>query len=460
MTVRTAKRRTPPPIIFFILGIILFVSVPRILPFVQSKMPASVSMPVPTRSIADRMSLGDRLLFPTPTPDQQKGADAFARGDYRAAIDHFQASLHQRRNDPETRIYLNNAVTGDQPSLRIAVSVPIGSNPNVAQEILRGVAQAQQEINQAGGIRGTKLQVQIANDDNKEDLAKQIAETLVNDSKILAVVGHNASNASLAAAPIYQQGDLVMVTPTSFANALSGFGDSIFRTVPTIQSMATPLAEYVVQQVGVKTIALCYDSQAPDNLSFKAEFSTAFSRLGGQVASVECDFAAPNFSPQTAINTVLNSPAQGLLLAPHIDRINRAIALAQVNQNQLPLFASPTLYTMQTLQEGGSSVRGMTLSVPWFPAEPFTSSARKLWGGTVNWRTANGYDATQAIITALQQDPTRIGIRNTLRSASFSASGATAEVQFLPTGDRVGQGVLVQVAKEGGSDRFVRVKEY
>ncbi len=458
MTTRTAQRRSPPPILFFVLGIILFVSLPRILPFVQSKLPSSVTIASSNSPISNRMSLGDRLLFPNPTPDQQKGAEAFARGDYRAAAEHFQTSLRMRRNDPETRIYLNNAAVGHRKSLPIAVSVPIGSNPNVAQEILRGVAQAQQEINQTGGIGGAKLKVQIANDDNSGDLAKQIAENLVEDSKILAVVGHNASNASLTAAPIYQQEKLVMVTPTSFANALSGFGDHIFRTVPTIQSMATPLAEYVIQQAGVKTIALCYDSQAPDNVSFKAGFAAAFSRLGGQITPVECDFAASNFAPQTAITEILDSPARGLLIAPHIDRINRAIALAQANQNQLPLFASPTLYTMQTLQEGGSSVQGMVLSVPWFPTEPFASNARNLWGGMVNWRTASSYDATWAIITALQQEPTRPGVQQALRNVRFSASGAANEVQFLPTGDRVGRGVLVHVTKEGGSDRFVRSK--
>ena len=88
------------------------------------------------------------------------------------------------------------------------------------------------------------------------------------DDKILAVVGHNASDASLAAASIYQQGKLVMVTPTSFANELSGFGDYIFRTVPHIRLVAARLAEYAVRIAQKPDIAVCYDSQAPDNVSF------------------------------------------------------------------------------------------------------------------------------------------------------------------------------------------------
>jgi branched-chain amino acid transport system substrate-binding protein len=51
-------------------------------------------------------------------------------------------------------IYLNNAIVNlnpNRPPRRIAVSVPIGSNVNVASEMLRGIAQAQNEINNKDG---------------------------------------------------------------------------------------------------------------------------------------------------------------------------------------------------------------------------------------------------------------------------------------------------------------------
>jgi branched-chain amino acid transport system substrate-binding protein len=70
---------------------------------------------------------------------------------------------------------LNNATASNGSSLKIAVSVPIGSNPNVAQEILRGVRQAQDEVNNSGGINGAKLQVEIVNDDNSPEVVREVA---------------------------------------------------------------------------------------------------------------------------------------------------------------------------------------------------------------------------------------------------------------------------------------------
>ena len=51
-------------------------------------------------------------------------------------------------------------------------SVPIGSDVNAAQEILRSVAQAQTLLNQEGGFDGIPFKVQIIKDDNNPEIAQ------------------------------------------------------------------------------------------------------------------------------------------------------------------------------------------------------------------------------------------------------------------------------------------------
>ena len=462
------NRKSPPPIFFIIaIGLIGFGAF-KFLPSLFASKSSDTSIPTsqstsesstsPSGAIANRISLGNQILVTSQTtPDKQAGVAAFKNKDYSTAIQKFQASLKQNRNDPETIIYLNNATASSGSSLKIAVSVPIGSNPNVAQEILRGVAQAQDEINTSGGINGAKLQVEIVNDDNSPEVVREVAKTLTKDASILAVIGHNASNASLEAAPIYQQEKLVMVTPTSFANNLSGFGNYIFRTVPNISIMAAPLAEYAVKTTGKTDIAVCYDSQAPDNISFKDEFVAALTAAGGKLVPTVCDFSLPSFNPESAIADAVSKGAQGLMLAPHIDRIDRAIFLARTNQGKLPLYGSTTMYTFQTLKDGQKSVDGLVLPVPWHPEtnpnNPFPRNAVQRWGGKVNWRTATSFDATKAAIAGLLQSTKRDGLQQALRNPNFSAPGASEDVRFLPTGDRAGNPILVQV-KLGGNTGY------
>jgi len=440
--VKTKTRRIPPIFYIFIVGLCL-VLFPRIQTIFKFE--------------SESGSIGNRLLIQEKVnPAKKKGIEAFAKGDYQEAIASFKKSLLQQPNDPEILIYLNNAQAGNNP-LKIAVSVPIGTNLNVAQEILRGVATAQDEINQNGGIKGQKLQVQIVNDKNDPEIARKLAQELVKDRQVLGVVGHNASNASLAAAPIYQQEGLVMITPTSFANNLSGLGNYIFRIVPTTKVMAEALANYVVKTANKTKIAFCYDSQAFDTVSFKDEFLAAFVSKGGQLVPTVCDLSAPNFNPTTAVTQVIGSGADGLFIASHVDRLESAIAVARANQGKLALFSSPTMYTMKTLEAGQQAVQGLALVAPWHPQvnPSFADRMSQRWRGKVSWRTATAYDATQAMIAGLQQSQRRDGLQQALHSRGFTVEGASGAVSFASNGDRISHPVIVQVQSRGVGYDFV-----
>jgi branched-chain amino acid transport system substrate-binding protein len=119
------------------------------------------------------------------------------------------------------------------------------------------------------------------------------------------------------------------------------------------------------------------------------------------------------------------------------------------------------MYTMQTLQSGGSDVNGLTMPVVWHPqmekASVFTKQATKLWGGQVNWRTATAYDATRAIIQGLEKASTRSELQATLRNPDFSTKGAGEVVKFLPSGDRYTRPRLVQVRSTTAKYEFVLI---
>jgi branched-chain amino acid transport system substrate-binding protein len=353
--------------------------------------------------------------------------------------------LQNHPNDPEAQIYLNNLKSLDRNPLKIALVLSI-ENLNIGQEMLRGAAQAQTEINQAGGVNGRYLHIMIVNDGNKPEISTQVAQELSQNPEILAVVGHNASNASIAAAPVYQKAQLVMVNPTSLANGISDTGDYIFRVVPSIGSSAKALAQIVKQQS--QKVSICYDSQAPDSVSFQQEFVANLLANGKQPAATICDFSDPAFDPVAEIKEAVSQGADSLLLAPYIDRLNKAYEIAQANQNKLQLYGSNTLATIKTLQQG-QLVQNLILVSVWSPKvqsnQAFAKAARKRWGGDVSWRTAGVYDAVYAIAAGLRDNPTRLGLQQALSSDRFSASSLNGSIQFLPNGDRAGEAVLIQV---------------
>jgi branched-chain amino acid transport system substrate-binding protein len=406
-----------------------------------------------------KLSTGQQILVTADThPDKQAGVDAYAKGDYKTAIVSFQATLKANRNDPESLIYLSNATAALKgPALKIGVSVPIGGNLNVAREVLRGAAQAQKEINQNNGINGKLVQLAIANDNNDPVVARQIAEGFVADPEILAVIGHTASEASVAAAPVYQAGGLVMISPTSVARSLSGVGDHIFRTTPNTKTTANALAKHIVTTARKNKVVICYASKTEASKSFQEEFTAALYELDGKVLRTPCDFSDPSFVASEVPSRAVSDGAEAIVLAPSFTTINEAIDIMQANQRRLPLFGSQTMYVIEALKQGQADANGMVLPVPWHPAvasgSVFADNAKKLWGGPGNWRTAMAHDATYVALTGLKSGATREQLPKTLSNESFSVKGATGDIQFLPSGDRVMKVLLVRVqpGKESGA---------
>ncbi|MEY2832222.1 MAG: hypothetical protein RLZZ574_1480 [Cyanobacteriota bacterium] len=409
--------------------------------------------------IQERLSLGEKILISADNnPDKQSAVEKFAAGDFLKAQLQFTNSLKAYPNDPEALIYLNNSLAAidaaiDLETIKIGVSIPVGGSLDVAKEILRGVAQAQNEINKEGGIEqdGTKklVQIQIANDDNEPKIAQQIAANFVADPKILGVVGHNSSDASMAAAPIYQQGNLVMISPTSTARELSQAGSYIFRTTPSARVLAETMAEYAVGS-NRPVVAVCVDSDNSASTSFKEEFSLSLFELGGEITPTNCDFASEEFNPDEIPSKAIADGSEALLLIPSVNKINQALQVAKANQNRLTLLGNDSMYTYETLKVGQSDINGLMLPAAWHPKitanSAFNRNARDLWGMEGSWRTATAYDATKAILTGLSSATTRQDLQQNLTTPGFMIQGASGKVAFQLSGDRkIKQALLIKV---------------
>lgn len=452
----TKKTSSPPPIIFilFLLGLgfggywLLVVYPPQI----RGPIGGLIGDPPPPQNL---ISTGERVLISEKlTAEKQSGVEAFAKGNWNEAIAKFQASLLQNPNDPEARIYLNNAKIGNSKALKIAVSVPIGSKSiNIAEEILRGAAQAQDEVNNSGGINGMPLNLVIADDQNKPEIATQVATEFTKDNTIIAVMGHNRSEAANPAAKIYQKEGLVAVLPTSGNVDLNQ--KYIFRVSSSTISEAKALAKYA-RTKNLSKIAICADSADNSSISIKNEFTDSFQNRGGQIVSTTCDFAAKDFNPQQIMQRLIAEDAEGILLRPDISKIENATSIARANQGKLQLIATSTMYTEKPLKDAGKDFNNMVVSAIWHPksnpGNRFAKNAEKLWNGPVTWRTATSYDSMQVIITGLKQNPditkqnpdiAKDSLQQFIFKSEFSVEGTTGTVKFKRSGERDDEGQII-----------------
>jgi branched-chain amino acid transport system substrate-binding protein len=400
-------------------------------------------------SIKDRISFGEKTLIALEiAPAKKEGVEAIAAGSYEKAIANLTTAIKQKPNDPETLIFLNNARIGSAKSYTIATSLPIGSDLNTSLEILRGIAQAQNEINASGGIKGVRLKVGIANDDDNPEISQQIATTLVKNQEVLGVVGPNTSDTTLAAGTVYTSGKLVAITPTSTSVKISNFSHYVFRTVPSDFIAARSLANYMVNKLQKKNAAVFFNSQSNYSQSLKSEFVSSVSLEGGQVSN-EFDLSQANFSAARSVEQATKQGAEVLMLAANNETLDKALQVVQVNDKRLAMLGGDDVYMLKTLELGREKAVGMVLAVPWHIdgnlSSDFPQKSRQLWGADVSWQAALSYDATKALIAAIELNPTREGVQQALTSSNFSAIGGSGAIRFLASGDRNAPVQLVQI---------------
>jgi branched-chain amino acid transport system substrate-binding protein len=416
-------------------------------------------------------SIGEhQLISKVSTPDKKEGIIAFAKGNYPLAIDRFNSSLQTEPNDPETRIYLNNALVlkDDRDPVNLPIVGVISSadkGMETAQEVLRGVSDAQSQIDREGKINKRFL-IKLAIDNNDERIGREIATKLVQDKQIKAVIGHLDSNVSVAVSSIYQRDGLVMVSPTSSSMELKGSGDYILRTVPNSVMMVNVLADYITERAKKRKLGFCFDSSLKSGNSFKDALIAAINQKGGTILPINCDTSDPQLDTAKTIDKLAQNGADGLVLYFHLSTdlaIARSNEIAkQARALKIPLFSSHALFTPHLLRFG-QYYHDTILVSPRHPdmpaAKSFSDRSTSLWKTIPTWRTMSSFDALVAIAQGLEQsDNSRAGIKTVLHDPNFKVNGSSGPVKFSIAGDRIVTPTIIRVEPDGDKWKFGLVK--
>ncbi|WP_119392894.1 branched-chain amino acid ABC transporter substrate-binding protein [Taklimakanibacter lacteus] len=127
-------------------------------------------------------------------------------------------------------------------------------------QLRRGAQMAVDEINAAGGIDGEKLALVVGDDRCEADRAVTVADNMV-AKKVVLVVGHFCSGASIDASKVYALEKIVQISPAStnpvFTERRPGPG--VFRVVPSDRKQAEFAGNYIAKKFAGKKIAIVGD---------------------------------------------------------------------------------------------------------------------------------------------------------------------------------------------------------
>lgn len=418
--------------------------------------------------IDDGLSCGEEILVGNLWSTYKlHGIAAIARSDYINAVPLLETAW-DKHQDPETLIYLNNARVQAQniKAYTIAVVAPISNNQdsiNSSLEILRGVAQAQDEFNQKYKKQKIGLKVLIASDNNHPVKAKKIAKYLVKKRDILAVVGHFTSDTTVEAIDIYQKNKLLLISATATSEDFSKKCENIElkncffrRVVSSDRITAKTLANYLNNQANKQKVAVFYNKNSNYSKSLQNVFNIEFGNGGGEIIE-EFDLSNTRLHADYTISRAKQKGANAIVLFPNSDGLvsNKALQVITAAEKKILIVGGDGLYHSNTLRVVRQNALGLVVAIPWHyssnPNDKFSERAEKMWRGKVSWRTATSYDATNTLIAALEKLPvsaTSQDIARVTAEPDFKTIGTTGEINFSVHGDRKQQNIhLVKVIR-------------
>ena len=123
---------------------------------------------------------------------------------------------------------------------KIGVSVPLtGDGASYGADVRNSLQFANEKL----GAAGYELLIEDDKCNGKD--AVSIAQKFVNVDHVKGVLGFGCSGALLAAAPVYEQAKIPVISSCATAPGVSNAGDYIFRTIPSDELAAKILVDYI-----------------------------------------------------------------------------------------------------------------------------------------------------------------------------------------------------------------------
>jgi ABC-type branched-subunit amino acid transport system substrate-binding protein len=182
-------------------------------------------------------------------------------------------------------LFLLTACQSVTPVVKVALVGPFeGQERAVGYDVIYSARLAVRQVNEAGGIGGYRVSLVALDDGGDPELARQVAESLVIDPAVVAVVGHWQEETTATAVPIYTAANLPIITtgtppfdeydpaglPTHFIRA--------YEAVTPFEETAGPYAAAAYDAFQLLWLALDKAAQDDHELS-RQSVATALSGL-------------------------------------------------------------------------------------------------------------------------------------------------------------------------------------
>ena len=348
------------------------------------------------------------------------------------------------------------AVVGDTILIGHVASMT-GEQATFGESTDNAIKLAISEANAKGGVKGKKLALKTYDDQGKPEEAAIAATRLIQQDKVLVLLGEVASSRSLAMAPVADGNKVPMISPTSTNPRVTKDGDKtrpyVFRVCFIDPFQGTVMAKFARENLKLTKVAILRDVGNDYSVGLADFFKKKFEELGGTIVSDQ-SFKAGDQDFKAQLTTIKSKKPQLIYIPAYYGDVALAGRQARELGIKVPMaggdgWDSSKLYEIaQGALDGSFFSNHYTDENPDPMVQGFVKKYKETYGSVPDALAALGYDAALVAIDAIgrAKELTGPSVRDAIE-ATKDFQGVAGKITIDADHNAVKSAVVIGIVK-------------
>jgi branched-chain amino acid transport system substrate-binding protein len=305
---------------------------------------------------------------------------------------------------------------GDSETIKVGVNYELSGDVAAYGTTAKdAILLAFDEINEAGGVLGKKIEAVVL--DNKSDAteALSVATKLVTQEKVVAHLGPATTGATLNTIPVITEYKVPLITNSATHPDITvdpqtnKTREFVFRTCFIDPPQAIVGAEFAVKELGVKKVAVYYDNTNDYSKGLYKVFKEHVTALGGEVVAEE-GYVESDLEFRPTLTKFKQSGAELIYIPGYYEKVAKIVSQARELGIDVPFLGADGWDSPDLVEVAGPEALNNTYFTnhysPQDPSEKvqnFVNAYKERYGSIPASFSATAYDAAYLLADAIKR---------------------------------------------------------
>lgn len=345
----------------------------------------------------------------------------------------------------------------DADTIHLAASAPLtGDAAAYGIETMNGLRLAVEQINEDGGIDGRQIELTEFDDQCDPTVSASVANQIISDTSIVAVIGNVCSSATLAQMPIFERAGMPLLAATASSPQLSAEGYEQFaRIIPNDDLQGAGTVELGTGVLDYERVAVLYPSDDYGQALLQIA-EDAVGETGGEIVAAETYTTGATNDFSSVLANIAASEPDALFLAGYYADMGAAVSqsVRAFGDQDIALLANAQTQVPEYVVLAGAAAEGTWVTNVYDVTNPSDANQAFVDAYTTAFETAPGvqaaagYDNVFVLRQAIEDaDGSTDDLMASIRATTYE--GAMGEITFDEHGDNVGGSLVVLQLLDG-----------